>query len=544
MRRAATVSITTLGALLGLCSVVHGQPRLPKEVKGLPKPTIVPAPTDASTPAGARTAANKLYAGAYRLYRAGRYHKAIRGFTAAITRDPNHSRARYALASALVLTGKPALGLALLAQLKRAYCDHCWAASDAAWRSLWRTPIFNQVIGLEKSDGNAEPHGWFRHGDARACPHGTRRAGDTMSRADFSPTGTAWCVNRRGQKHGPYLRRKRLRHGYDVTIGEYRTGIRVGFWRQIYGQFHEATSYYRDGKLHGTYSLSGTHRATHIDYRYGRKHGVEEHYRSVAVGDTYTQRRTDETHFVRGERHGLARTWDDDGKLTSTGVYVRGKRHGTFKEFADGRPTAVLNYRNGVPHGEFTYWDTTGKLLAKTTIRLGTGKWIRYEAGRLAARGQLVRGKKHGVWSESRANGSLHRGRYRYGVRVGVWHEQDDQSTAVGRYRNGRRHGKWRRGSAQHNRWIGAYHHGRKHGVWKYWDENGVVSAEGRYLHGLPDGKWTVVSRQTEGPQVTVWSRGRLLTVDGRKATKQQRRAQSSFARAPTDVNPLADQPQ
>lgn len=63
------------------------------------------------------------------------------------------------------------------------------------------------------------------------------------------------------------------------------------------------------------------------DLRYGKRHGPYRkwhRYKDIIIA---------EGAYLDGEKHGLWRTWYDNGRLASEGWYRKGKRHGTWREW-------------------------------------------------------------------------------------------------------------------------------------------------------------------------------------------------------------------
>jgi len=375
--------------------------KLPTDVKQLPTPNFVPAPTKKMISSAAIRKAKRDYRTGLGHLRFKRYPRAIAAFKAALANNPNSQLARYKLAAALVAAGKRVEGLALLHQLEKLKCKACPSRGDEHFSSVWMSVIYNLIVMNHDIDRYQKHAWWVKPG---GCPAGTARRGDKFE--DETAHGRAYCVRGR-VKQGPYAMVTNngpgMGHTYQIR-GSYRHGKREGLW-------HVGTTYM-------TYDLGS--------YRNGKRHGVW-----VTVG--------------AGTRIG------------SMGVYRNGKKEGRHASSDGYGFRSVAHYRRGVRHGEFSYWNK-GKLIAKTTLNNNSGMWIKYRAGTLIEKGRLVRGRKVGLWrvgddTGKYRNGVRHgtwrekydTGNYRNGVRHGAWVYRSDKTTvrARGSYRFGRAHGKW-----------------------------------------------------------------------------------------------------
>ncbi len=373
-----------IAAALALpASTAAADTKLPQDIKKLPKPTFVPAPTGKMISAAATRKAKVDTAVGLRHLRTKKYAKAIAAFKAALANNPNSQRARYHLAAALVVSGERAKGLALLAQLEKLKCKVCLARGDDHFASVWRTIVFNLIV-LDHGVDRYINDGW--HLKPGGCPRGTKRRGGTFE--DESSHGVAYCTRGR-LKHGPYVMVTNSGPGTGHTFnieGMYRRGRRVGLWSVGVSHTTNEVGIYRNGKRHGLWT------------------GV------VAAGG-----------------------------LASMGVYRNGKKHGKFTKIDPHGFRSIGHYKRGVRHGEFSYWNKK-TLLAKTTLTNGNGAWLEYDGGTLVEKGTLKRGKKVGPWIEKGAKGT-----YRNGKRHGAWtFHQGKTLRATGSYRYGKPDGKWR----------------------------------------------------------------------------------------------------
>lgn len=114
--------------------------------------------------------------------------------------------------------------------------------------------------------------------------------------------------------------------------------------------------------------------------------------------------------------------------------------------------------------------------------------------------GMLVDGKRHGVWIEAYADGSLRQiesfaNDERDGI--AVYFGEDGREVALGSYRNGASDGTWILHDEKGHLHVEGYDRGRREGPYLLFDEHGLVSA-GSYHDDREIGRWRR------------WDRGRL----------------------------------
>lgn len=134
-------------------------------------------------------------------------------------------------------------------------------------------------------------------------------------------------------------------------------------------------------------------------------------------------------------------------------------------------------------------------LLTFVAIRVSLGysghKTYTSETGKIAAQGELLRSKQHGIWTYYYENGNKQsEGFYKYGSRDSLWrwYREDGSLEAIGSYKNGLDNGVYI--SFYENGIMsdsGSYKNTRMEGLWKYWYENGNIKSVVHYLNGKPD---------------------------------------------------------
>lgn len=244
--------------------------------------------------------------------------------------------------------------------------------------------------------------------------------------------------------------------------------------------------------------------------------------------------------YVDGEKYGMFRTFDEDGKVTSiehykngvldtespeavvlelkneygpggkiiaSGSYKDGKKHGTHRNYDDdGNIIKSYIYEDGVKvaegivdkSGNFTGpWQLfypNGKLKAKGTYEGGKRieDWVFYfENGKELQKGKYKDGKPHGNWRWYFENGELRRNEnYRKGYEEGESVEYDENGELIGKgeYLEGYKEGEWYLKSGDHIE-KGSYVEGERDGDWIYEYESGALHFKGEYQRGLAIGK-------------------------------------------------------
>lgn len=83
--------------------------------------------------------------------------------------------------------------------------------------------------------------------------------------------------------------------------------------------------------------------------------------------------RLDQSYWYKGDPfEGVAFYRGDDGTIESEVAFVDGVQWGAFTDFhPDGTPSCHGNIKHCVYHGEFTYFDQSGKLSKKETYEYG-----------------------------------------------------------------------------------------------------------------------------------------------------------------------------
>jgi antitoxin component YwqK of YwqJK toxin-antitoxin module len=548
--------------IMGVCAPACGSSKTPPppQAEPAPAPAVARAPAvdaavddaptasaisqlpgDAAPPykaQGDADSARSLLAQARRAVRDGDDAKAIRLFTDALAKDPSDTRARYELATRYAATGDPR-ALALLAELTLARCEGCLAfRQDARWRDewqpLWDTDAMFEILAYRRPEDPATAEATLADesedrpaSSPITCPPGTHQTG-TWRANRIDDEGEVWCVKPNRARHGPYYKLDTDHAPGDVTqevAGEYRNGKRHGLWRTALSLGDSSEGAYVDDKPRGVWTELGREQITFSVYVDGKLHG-----RRLQIIDDELHHVLSDERYDRGVLDGPVRHYQEQPwTLWESGSYVQGKKHGEWLYFdEDGRKRIRESWNQGVPDGAFELWDAGGKLVDRTELVAGTGRWFAHDtSGRKLAEGALTDNKKTGVWGElAEDNTGWDTGAYHGGVATGVW----QQLASPGGPKLAE----------------GSYAAGQRSGAWTFWRPDGTLRARGGFRAGRPDGAWTIFDDDGKTPAQTLGFRAGVLTsVDGVRATRAWRRGarRVRFERAPQPVAPVAVAP-
>lgn len=496
-------------------------PEKPSLIAKLPKAADFVTPLSTAKVDAAKAKEGKdLFLAALALHKQKDYAGAKDKYAASLAANPGDLIVRYDLAGLYALSGETDKALAMLLELEVA--PDCAACADVAehtrwdddWRAEWSDPAMWEVLHqtAPTPEGNGD-EGLPADDAPLVCPKGTTLKGKWDPDKDYNEQ---YCV-KGGVKHGPYRLREQ---GYDMgegtrsANGSYVDGKKDGLWGEFesYGTSYDGA--YVKGVRHGlTFTF-------HKD-----ESGVEVYVEGKLDGRVQTSA---EDHVIldawyeQGALHGAYKTWyRDPYQPQSAGSYDHGKKHGAWIEYDEnGKQRATESWDHGVASGVFTYYDAAGKPLAQTTITAGTGDWIEYDlAGNKVAQGHLADGAREGHWTFADGEGD-----YEKGKREGVWVRFDKPGGAK---------------LAE-----GPYKADKRQGVWTFWHEDGTtILAKGRFADDKVDGAWTVYDDKGEQAQALVFQRGKLVKVDGARASGDYQRGWSlsgaGFPDRPEPIQPM-----
>lgn len=231
-----------------------------------------------------------------------------------------------------------------------------------------------------------------------------------------------------------------------------------------------------------------------------------------------------EGQFVNGNRHGKWVTLYNTGDLAVVQTYQNGKVEGPHIEYSqDGEIILQVNYKNDLPHGQFTGFAFGGIVEETGEYENGRkiGKWLTYFPGTKTIESEKfydALGNKTGEWKFYYENKRVARiENYENDIPVGVWEEffpnralskrktyelglpigpyienhANGNVSVQGQYVSGGKDGLWKSYFPEGKIYsIGEYKNDLKTGLWKYFNKIGILIAEGEYTLGSENGQW------------------------------------------------------
>jgi antitoxin component YwqK of YwqJK toxin-antitoxin module len=214
--------------------------------------------------------------------------------------------------------------------------------------------------------------------------------------------------------------------------------------------------------------------------------------------------------FYKNEKVVNSKTYNIFGDLISEGIVLKnGRKEGECINFyRSNKKRSTGKYFKGKKNGKWIYYYENGKVQQVGTYANGklTGVWKwYYDSGDLLKEEFYIYGQADGESIEYTVLGNIiTKGNYIEGLKEGEWsYEIGDQKM------------------------IGRFVMDQKDGIWKsYYLEEGILSFEGKYIHGNPDGKHTYFFNDgsvkeerhyKDGEKVKSWSKcdknGKLIFV-------------------------------
>lgn len=323
---------------------------------------------------------------------------------------------------------------------------------------------------------------------------------------DYHPNGT---VAREvpfndGLEHG---------NGKEFAEDDGRLVSRMVFVRGVQVALEKLNRYGPEGKKEGLWEVLRASGAVQEEgtWRRGERHGVFRFYNAEGklermeryeYGERVIDAETTDLLEIKRELH-------PNGAVRRVGSYRNGKEHGVFREYSpEGDLVAGTLYLDGVRAGEgvtdalgnrighWKLWYPEGGLQAEGPYVDGVreGEWtFYYPDGSVAQRGSYREGAFHGTWVWYYPDGKTHREEvYRFGKEDGMCKEFSPEGAVLveGEFVRGRRNGEWVMDVNDH-RETGAYIDGEKSGEWIHTHASGTVIFRGSFVNGMPEGRHT-----------------------------------------------------
>lgn len=200
---------------------------------------------------------------------------------------------------------------------------------------------------------------------------------------------------------------------------------------------------------------------------------------------------------------------------------AKGLKQGHWeKKDATGRLLYKGSFKDNIPDGEFTYYDSTGKVKAVTKFTEQGSKAyaILYEKGKKISEGLYINEKKHGNWKYYKNDTVvIAEELYKNGVPDGTWKTYYDNGTLLEEviYINGVKEGPWLQyfydGLLKTK---ATYKNGKLEGLATFYHPNGRVFISGPYVNNLKDGIWMHMNDKGVAEKREVWSAGFLMAEE------------------------------
>ncbi len=199
----------------------------------------------------------------------------------------------------------------------------------------------------------------------------------------------------------------------------------------------------------------------------------------------------------------------------------QGNKQGIWeKKDKVGRLVYKGSFKDNLPEGTFTYYDTTGKVKAITEFsQNGSNAYTKmFDKGFKESEGLFVNEKKQGVWKYYNHDSIvIAEENYKNGVPDGVWKTfyANGQLLDEIPYVNGVKEGTWTQYFYDGRlKTKATYVNGLLEGLATFYHPNGRVFISGPYLHNLKDGTWIHLNDKGETEKKEIWKSGTLAAEE------------------------------
>lgn len=205
------------------------------------------------------------------------------------------------------------------------------------------------------------------------------------------------------------------------------------------------------------------------------------------------------TTYKNGVPNGEYLYWNPNGNIRIKGAYNNGKKDGLWTEFfiTGQQIYQTTNFSNGLKNGEFKEYLLNGNLTIFGNYKnhLKDGKWEYYfENEQLDMSGPFQDDLQHGDWKFYYPNGQLYyEGNFIKGQKNGEWrfNYNNGETWRIGHYLNDLKSGYWVTYYENKQKAIeGNYKKNKENGEWESWYENGQLKDKGSYSNALMDKNW------------------------------------------------------
>lgn len=246
-------------------------------------------------------------------------------------------------------------------------------------------------------------------------------------------------------------------------------------------------------------------------YRNGQKEGVHREYDNdgrVVGSKVYKEGiiLAEGIYDEQGRKQDLWKYYYETNEMKETGRYKDGKRTGTWRYFfTNGDIEQIGDFRNDLATGIWRWFYPNNQLRLEEEYEDGLEEGISTEysdSGTVIATGSYQEGVKEGMWEYTLGN-VIERGKYVDGERQGLWKQtyRDTRKTA----------------------WEGEYLNGLPHGIHKWYNASGTIKKRGNYSIGLRDGIWEYFDDDGSSRLIIKYQQGKEIEYNGVKITYGKR---------------------
>ncbi len=196
-------------------------------------------------------------------------------------------------------------------------------------------------------------------------------------------------------------------------------------------------------------------------------------------------------------------------------------KHGAWeKKDPKGNILYKGHFNNNIPEGEFTYYDSTGKVTAKVIFsEKGTNAYTKmFQRGFKVSEGLYINEKKDGLWKYFNADSIvIAEENYVKGVPHGSWKTYYAKGSLLEEltYLNGKKEGNWIQyfydGPVKTK---ATYHNDKLEGLATFYHPNGRVFISGPYKGNLKDGVWMHMNDKGVAEKKETWSMGFMTSEE------------------------------
>ncbi len=200
----------------------------------------------------------------------------------------------------------------------------------------------------------------------------------------------------------------------------------------------------------------------------------------------------------------------------------KGMKQGKWRKTnADGKLIYEGEFKNNLPVGQFTYYDSTQKVKAISLFSEGGTKtqattFNRY--GKKSSEGTYINEKREGTWKFYNDDEYLIAEEfYENGIASGTWKNYYHKGALLEEisYKNGKKEGSWKQYYEDGPIKLSAtYKNGKLEGMATFYHPNGRVKISGLYKNNFKDGVWMHLNDKSVAEKKEIFSYGTLIAEE------------------------------